>query len=262
MAHLGQAYGRIFWIRTSDEPTHRSAGRPPASVVCVRRRAPGRGGGDCWRGPVPWPWALRRCGANHAVPRGAPDFGRAASCWARIGHACRRAAAPTARVAITIDDGPDPDVTPQVLSQLAEHRAQATFFCVGDRVARYPDLAREIVRRGHVDRKSQPTPSAQFFPAGSERHRFRDLARPRQHLPGDRQHARGFFARPRGCAIPFLIRSWRACSCGWPAGRAAASIPSTPTRMPFTSGWRTRCKTATFCCCTMATPLAAAAAER
>jgi peptidoglycan/xylan/chitin deacetylase (PgdA/CDA1 family) len=53
------------------------------------------------------------------------------------------------RVAITIDDGPDPDVTPHVLAQLAEHRAQATFFCVGVRVESYADLAREIVNRGH-----------------------------------------------------------------------------------------------------------------
>jgi peptidoglycan/xylan/chitin deacetylase (PgdA/CDA1 family) len=55
-----------------------------------------------------------------------------------------------AGVAITIDDGPDPDVTPQVLEQLDERRARATFFCIGERVLRYPDLAQEIVRRGHA----------------------------------------------------------------------------------------------------------------
>ncbi|MGB6355429.1 MAG: polysaccharide deacetylase family protein, partial [Steroidobacteraceae bacterium] len=56
---------------------------------------------------------------------------------------------PPGRVAITIDDGPDPAVTPRVLSQLAEHGALATFFCVGVRVERYAELAREIVSRGH-----------------------------------------------------------------------------------------------------------------
>jgi len=40
-------------------------------------------------------------------------------------------------------------VTPRVLAQLAEHGAPATFFCVGARVERYPELAREIVGRGH-----------------------------------------------------------------------------------------------------------------
>jgi peptidoglycan/xylan/chitin deacetylase (PgdA/CDA1 family) len=53
-------------------------------------------------------------------------------------------------VAITIDDGPDPDITPPVLALLEGYGACATFFCIGDRVLRYPDLAQEIVRRGHV----------------------------------------------------------------------------------------------------------------
>jgi peptidoglycan/xylan/chitin deacetylase (PgdA/CDA1 family) len=53
-------------------------------------------------------------------------------------------------VALTIDDGPDPLVTPAVLAILEQFGAKATFFCVGTRVAEYPDLAREIVRRGHA----------------------------------------------------------------------------------------------------------------
>ncbi len=53
-------------------------------------------------------------------------------------------------VAITIDDGPDPAVTPKVLEILEHFGAKATFFCVGTRVAEYPELARDIVRRGHA----------------------------------------------------------------------------------------------------------------
>src|SRR5665811_2099891 len=67
-------------------------------------------------------------------------------------------AAATARneIALTIDDGPDPSVTPQVLDRLDHYAAQATFFCVGEKAARYPDLCREIVRRGHaVENHSQ-----------------------------------------------------------------------------------------------------------
>jgi peptidoglycan/xylan/chitin deacetylase (PgdA/CDA1 family) len=59
-------------------------------------------------------------------------------------------------VAITIDDGPDPEVTPHVLTLLDEHHAKATFFCVGAKVRRHADLAREIVKRGHaVENHSQ-----------------------------------------------------------------------------------------------------------
>ncbi len=52
-------------------------------------------------------------------------------------------------VGLTFDDGPDPEVTPRVLDLLERHGARASFFCVGERVARWPALAGEIVRRGH-----------------------------------------------------------------------------------------------------------------
>jgi peptidoglycan/xylan/chitin deacetylase (PgdA/CDA1 family) len=52
-------------------------------------------------------------------------------------------------IALTLDDGPDPLVTPQVLDCLDRHGARATFFCIGARAARHPDLVREIARRGH-----------------------------------------------------------------------------------------------------------------
>jgi peptidoglycan/xylan/chitin deacetylase (PgdA/CDA1 family) len=58
-------------------------------------------------------------------------------------------AAARGEVALTIDDGPDPDVTPRVLALLAEHGAQATFFCIGERAVRHPKLCRDIVSAGH-----------------------------------------------------------------------------------------------------------------
>jgi peptidoglycan-N-acetylglucosamine deacetylase len=58
-------------------------------------------------------------------------------------------AAARGEVALTIDDGPDPEVTPRVLALLAEHKAQATFFCIGERAARHPQLCRDIVAAGH-----------------------------------------------------------------------------------------------------------------
>lgn len=59
------------------------------------------------------------------------------------------AASSRREVALTFDDGPDPLVTPQVLDILDHYHARATFFCVGREAARYPELCREIVRRGH-----------------------------------------------------------------------------------------------------------------
>lgn len=52
-------------------------------------------------------------------------------------------------IALTFDDGPDPVVTPKVLDLLEAAGARATFFCVGERVTAFPEVARAIVRRGH-----------------------------------------------------------------------------------------------------------------
>ncbi len=52
-------------------------------------------------------------------------------------------------VALTFDDGPHPKLTPYILDQLDRVGARATFFLVGKQVEMYPDLAREIVARGH-----------------------------------------------------------------------------------------------------------------
>jgi peptidoglycan-N-acetylglucosamine deacetylase len=52
-------------------------------------------------------------------------------------------------MALTFDDGPDPDITPGVLDTLDEFGARGTFFLVGERVREHPDTARLIVERGH-----------------------------------------------------------------------------------------------------------------
>ena len=53
------------------------------------------------------------------------------------------------RVALTFDDGPDPDGTPGVLDALDEAGLKATFFMVGEQVKAAPALAREVAGRGH-----------------------------------------------------------------------------------------------------------------
>lgn len=52
-------------------------------------------------------------------------------------------------VYLTFDDGPIPEVTPWVLDILDHYDVKATFFCVGDNVARNPHLFEELKRRGH-----------------------------------------------------------------------------------------------------------------
>jgi len=53
-------------------------------------------------------------------------------------------------LALTFDDGPNPEVTPRLLDVLAAHGLHATFFVIGEHVARHPELARRIRAGGHA----------------------------------------------------------------------------------------------------------------
>jgi cellulose synthase/poly-beta-1,6-N-acetylglucosamine synthase-like glycosyltransferase/peptidoglycan/xylan/chitin deacetylase (PgdA/CDA1 family) len=54
------------------------------------------------------------------------------------------------RIALTFDDGPDPLYTPQLLDMLSRESVSASFFVTGNNVVKYPDIARRLVREGHV----------------------------------------------------------------------------------------------------------------
>ena len=53
------------------------------------------------------------------------------------------------RLALTFDDGPDPTWTPRVLDRLAASGVRATFFLVGERAERAPDVVRRMAAEGH-----------------------------------------------------------------------------------------------------------------
>jgi peptidoglycan-N-acetylglucosamine deacetylase len=55
-----------------------------------------------------------------------------------------------AGVALTFDDGPDPDCTPAVLDALAAADARGVFFLVGEQVEEHPELARRVADEGHA----------------------------------------------------------------------------------------------------------------
>ena len=51
---------------------------------------------------------------------------------------------------LTFDDGPTPEVTDKLLNLLEDHGAKATFFVIGKKVERSPELTQQIVARGHT----------------------------------------------------------------------------------------------------------------
>ena len=54
------------------------------------------------------------------------------------------------QVAITFDDGPNAEFTPQILELLKAHHAKATFFCIGKHAEQQPELVQQIIEEGHT----------------------------------------------------------------------------------------------------------------
>lgn len=67
-------------------------------------------------------------------------------------------------LALTFDDGPDPETTPRILTELRRHDARATFFLITGRVPGQEDVVRAIVREGHElgNHFTQDRPSIQL----------------------------------------------------------------------------------------------------
>jgi len=152
--------------------------------------------------PAQWPWVLAAVAANHLLIAFVGLWPRShwlGPNWTRL----PASAAARGEIALTIDDGPDPLVTPQVLDLLERHAARATFFCVGEKAAQYPELCRDIVRRGHaVENHSQ-----------HHRHHFSvmglgGMTRELQAAQDTLQTITGrrplFFRAPAGLRNPFL----------------------------------------------------------
>ena len=57
---------------------------------------------------------------------------------------------PAPSVALTFDDGPDPAYTGMILNILKEKNVKATFFCVGNKLKKYPKVAKRIIDEGHT----------------------------------------------------------------------------------------------------------------
>jgi peptidoglycan-N-acetylglucosamine deacetylase len=98
--------------------------------------------------PGALPWAVGALAANHLALTAAGLWPRSSLLGPNV-TTLPLAAASQGAVAITIDDGPDPEVTPAVLDLLAAHGATATFFCIGKQVRQHAALARRIVAAGH-----------------------------------------------------------------------------------------------------------------
>lgn len=149
-----------------------------------------------------WPWALGALVANHLAITALGLLPRSQALGANL-TCLSTAAVARNEIALTIDDGPDPDVTPQVLDLLEQHGVRATFFCVGRKAAQYPELCRAIAARGHAVENHSQRHRHTFSllgPAGFAR----EIAAGQEVLRNITGDAPRFFRAPAGLRNPFL----------------------------------------------------------
>jgi len=156
-------------------------------------------GAVLWR-PALWPWALGTVLADQLLIAGAGLWPRSRLLGPNVTR-LPRAAGPA--VALTIDDGPDPEVTPAVLGLLAAHGAHATFFCVGERVRRHPELARAIRAAGHELANHTEHHSMRFSLFGP-RAVAAEVRQAQETLRAVTGETSRFFRAPAGLRNPFL----------------------------------------------------------
>ena len=152
--------------------------------------------------PGLWPWALGSVALDHALITATGLWPR--STW--LGPNLRRlphASAARGEVSITIDDGPNPAITPAVLDQLDAAGARATFFCIARHAQAHPQLCREIVRRGHSVQNHSHHHSHTFSLLGP-RAFAREIAQAQEALSQITGQRPRFFRAPAGLRNPFL----------------------------------------------------------
>jgi peptidoglycan/xylan/chitin deacetylase (PgdA/CDA1 family) len=111
------------------------------------------------------------------------------------------------RVALSFDDGPDPEVTPAVLDALAKHSVRATFFAIGQSLEAHPQLARRIVLEGHElgNHSWRHSRWQNFFGAGEQ---AREIERAAQAIAvATGSQAKPLYRPPIGLKSPPLARA-------------------------------------------------------
>ncbi|HSY74826.1 MAG TPA: polysaccharide deacetylase family protein [Dongiaceae bacterium] len=111
-------------------------------------------------------------------------------------------------VALTFDDGPDKNSTSALLDLLREAKIEATFFCVGKKVAANSELSARIVREGHLLQNHSYTHShfTNFFSGARLR---TELSQTQMAIKAATGTLPQFFRPPIGLSNPRIFRAAR-----------------------------------------------------
>jgi peptidoglycan/xylan/chitin deacetylase (PgdA/CDA1 family) len=154
------------------------------------------------REPTAWPWIFLAVWINHCVIVACGMLPRS-SCLGPNLQALGPRARERGEIALTFDDGPDPQVTPQLLNLLDAAGAKASFFVIGARAAQHPQLIREIAARGHTIGNHTWSHSYLFFFFFPRRLKA-EIARVQQLVGELTGVAPKYFRAPAGIRSPLL----------------------------------------------------------
>lgn len=152
--------------------------------------------------PAAWPWALGAVALSQLVLTGAGMLPRTTLLGPNLNRLPETAIA-RREIALTIDDGPDPEVTPRVLDQLDAAGVKASFFCIGRNARQYPALCREIVARGHRV-ENHGDAHSWFFAGYGPKRIHTDIVTAQASLADITGQAPRFFRPTAGLRNPFL----------------------------------------------------------
>lgn len=152
--------------------------------------------------PRLWPAALGALAGTHLVAAVAGMLPRSRLLGPNLDRLPRERAE-RGEVSLTFDDGPDPEVTPRVLDLLDRTGARASFFLVGRRAARHPELTAEIVRRGHRVENHTWSHTHRFALLGP-RGAMAEIDRAQRELGERTGRTPEYFRPPAGIRSPWL----------------------------------------------------------
>jgi peptidoglycan/xylan/chitin deacetylase (PgdA/CDA1 family) len=152
--------------------------------------------------PLSWPYVAAALVANHAALGLAGMLPRSTALGPNLNR-LPEASASRGEIALTFDDGPDPTSTLPILDLLDRYQAKASFFCIGCRAARYPEIVKEIALRGHGVENHSNRHSKAF--AGYTIGRLRsDIEAAQEVLAALAGRPPTFFRAPMGLRNPLL----------------------------------------------------------
>jgi peptidoglycan/xylan/chitin deacetylase (PgdA/CDA1 family) len=112
----------------------------------------------------------------------------------------------TPEITITFDDGPDENITPEILSILEKYNIKAAFFCIGEKIEKHPELFKKIVEQGHITGNHSYSHSF-WFDFYSSRRMGEEISRTDELILKLTGKKPTFFRHPYGVTNPMLKKA-------------------------------------------------------